>query len=334
MKVAELTAKGEFTIVDRETPKPGPGELLVRVAATGICGSDMHAFVEGGVGGSPCQYPMVLGHEPSGVVEAVGEGVTGWARGDRGSMEPAIFCYHCRFCISGHHNLCENLRFMSTAEEPGFFRELVTLPAANMFPIRATTSLEAATLVEPLAVILHTFDLGGFQAGESAVVTGAGPIGLLTIALLKLMGANRVWAVEPLKHRREMALAMGADEVLEPNEFQHLHRVADVAFDCAAQGETVNQCLYALKGFGRLVLTGIHAEKRLNLDIHLMRRTELRLYCVRRSNTEAHEACRLLEEHLGLFAPMITHRRKLEDINFAFRMNHNYEDGVVKMLIV
>ncbi len=333
MKVAELTARSEFTIVDREPPKAGPGELLVRVAATGICGSDMHAFVEGGVGGSPCQYPMVLGHEPSGVVEAVGEGVTGWARGDRGSMEPAIFCYHCRFCVSGHHNLCENLRFMSTPEEPGFFRELVTLPAVNMFPIRATTSLEAATLVEPLAVILHTLDLGGFQAGESAVVAGAGPIGLLTVALLKLMGASRVWAVEPLKHRREMARAMGADEVLEPSEFQHLHRVADVAFDCAAQAETTNQCLYALKGFGRLVLTGIHAEERLSLDIHLMRRTELRLYCVRRSNTEAHEACRLLEAHLGLFAPMITHRRKLEDINAAFRMNHNYEDGVVKMLI-
>lgn len=334
MKVAELTARGEFTIVDREPPKPGPGELLVRVAATGICGSDMHAFAEGGVGDSPCKYPMVLGHEPSGVVEGVGEGVTGWARGDRGSLEPAIFCYHCRFCLAGHNNLCENLRFMSTSTEPGFFRELVTLPAINMFPIKATTSLGAATLVEPLAVILHTFDLGGFKAGESAIVAGAGPIGLLTIALLKLMGASRIWAVEPLKHRREMARAMGADEVLEPTEFTHLHRVADVAFDCAAQGETVNQCLYALKGFGRLVLTGIHAEKRLDLDIHLMRRTELRLYCVRRSNTEAHEACQLLEEHLPLFEPMITHRRKLEDITAAFRMNHNYEDGVVKMLIV
>ena len=334
MKVAELTARGEFTIVDREPPKPGPGELLVRVAATGICGSDMHAFAEGGVGDSPCNYPMVLGHEPSGVVEAVGEGVTGWARGDRGSMEPAIFCYHCRFCLAGHNNLCENLKFMSTATVPGFFRELVTLPAINMFPIQRTTSLEAATLVEPLAVILHTFDLGSFVAGESAVVAGAGPIGLLTIALLKLMGASRIWAVEPLKHRREMAKAMGADEVLTPEEFTQLHRVADIAFDCAAQGETVNQCLYALKGFGRLVLTGIHAEKRLDLDIHLMRRTELRLYCVRRSNTEAHEACRLLEERLPLFAPMITHRRKLDDITAAFEMNHRYEDGVVKMLIV
>jgi len=334
MTVAQLTGRGEFTLVDQPPPKPGPGELLVRVSAVGICGSDMHAFAEGSVGDSPCKYPMVLGHEPSGVVEAVGEGVTGWAPGDRGSLEPAIFCYHCRFCLAGHNNLCENLRFMSTATEPGFFRELVTLPAVNVFPIQPTTSLEAATLVEPLAVILHTFDLGSFQPGESAVVAGAGPIGLLTIALLKLMGASRIWAVEPLRHRREMAIAMGADEAMGPADFGNLRRVADIAFDCAAHGDTVNQCLYALKGFGRLVLTGIHAEKRLDLDIHLMRRTELRLYCVRRSNTEAHEACKLLEEHLPLFEPMITHRRKLADITAAFKLNQNYEDGVVKMLIV
>jgi len=334
MKVAELTGRGEFTLVDQEPPKPGPGELLVRVAAVGICGSDMHAFAEGAVGDSPCKYPMVLGHEPAGVVEGVGEGVTGWGRGDRASLEPAIFCYHCRFCLAGHNNLCENLRFMSTAAVPGFFRELVTLPAVNAFLIQASTSLEAATLVEPLAVILHSLDLGGFQAGESAVVAGAGPIGLLTMAVLKLMGARRIWAVEPIQHRREMALRMGADEALEPGDFKRLHRVAEIAFDCAAHGETVNQCLYALKGVGRLVLTGIHAEKRLDLDVHLMRRTELRLYCVRRSNTEAHDACKLLEEHLELFAPMITHRRKLDDITAAFHLNQNYEDGVVKMLIV
>ncbi len=334
MNVAQLTARGQFTLVDQEPPKPGPGELLVRVAAVGICGSDMHAFAEGGVGDSPCQYPMVLGHEPSGVVEAVGDGVTGWGRGDRASLEPAIFCYHCRFCLAGHNNLCENLKFMSTATLPGFFREMVTLPAVNAFPIRPDTSLEAATLVEPLAVILHSLDLGGFKAGEAAVVAGAGPIGLLTIAMLKLMGASRVWAIEPLRHRREMAVQMGADEALKPEEFNSLHRVADIAFDCAAHGETVNQCLYALKGFGRLVLTGIHAEKRLDLDIHLMRRTELRLYCVRRSNTEAHDACVLLEQNLKLFEPMITHRRKLHEIEAAFRLNQSYEDGVIKMLIV
>ena len=333
MTVAQLTGKGEFTLVDQPVPQAGPGELLVRVSAVGICGSDMHAFAEGSVGDAPCQYPMVLGHEPSGVVEAAGEGVTGWAKGDRASLEPAIFCYHCRFCLAGHNNLCENLRFMSTAAVPGFFREFVTLPAVNVFPIQSGTSLEAATLVEPLAVILHTLDLGSFEQGESAVVAGAGPIGLLTVALLKLKGAKRIWVVEPLAHRRDMALAMGADEAMPPDEFKNLRRVAEIAFDCAAHGETVNQCLYALKGFGRLVLTGIHAEKRLDLDIHLMRRTELRLYCVRRSNTEAHDACQLLEEHLPLFAPMITHRRRLDQITAAFRLNQNYEDGVVKMLI-
>ncbi|MDQ6676365.1 MAG: alcohol dehydrogenase catalytic domain-containing protein [Acidobacteriota bacterium] len=334
MNVAELSGLREFRIVDQPPPEPGPGELLVRVAAVGICGSDMHAFGEGRVGERQCHYPMVLGHEPSGVVERVGAGVTGWAPGHRGSLEPAIFCYHCHFCLAGRNNLCENLRFMSAESVPGFFRELVTLPAVNMLPIKAGTGLAEATLVEPLAVILHSLSIGEYQPGESAVVIGAGPIGLLTIAVLKLFGAPRVWAVEPLAHRREMARAMGADDVLEPSEAGTLKRVAEIAFDCAAQGETVNQSLAALKGFGRLVLTGIHADLRVNLDVHLMRRTELRLICVRRSSTEAHDARDLLEQHLSLFAPLITHKRKLEDINNAFRLNETYGDGVGKMLIV
>ena len=132
MITAQLTGVREFTLVEQETPDPPPGYLQVRVAAVGICGSDMHSYSEGGVGDTPCRYPMVLGHEPSGVVLKVGEGVTGWQPGDYGAMEPAIFCYHCEFCLRGQHNLCSRLRFMSTPEEPGFFREVVNVPAHSL----------------------------------------------------------------------------------------------------------------------------------------------------------------------------------------------------------
>jgi len=98
MQVAELTGLRRFEMVDRPVPEPGPGELQVRVSAIGICGSDMHAYSEGGVGESPCNYPMVIGHEPSGVVVKTGAGVTGFSPGDRGALEPALYCYHCEFC--------------------------------------------------------------------------------------------------------------------------------------------------------------------------------------------------------------------------------------------
>jgi L-iditol 2-dehydrogenase len=338
MLTAQLTGVREFTLVDQETPDPQPHELQIRVAAVGVCGSDMHSYSEGGVGDSPCRYPMVLGHEPSGVVMKVGSGVSGWQPGDYGALEPAIFCYHCEFCLRGQHNLCANLRFMSTPGEPGFFREAVNVPAHNLLPVTSNVSVEEASLMEPLAVVLHTLRLGSFRAGENALVVGTGPIGLLTIAALRLFGAKRIWAVEPLKHRREMAIAMGATAALDSTDsggraaLQKLN--AEIAFDCAAKDVSVNDCIAAVKPGGRVVLTGIHAEHQVPFDIHVMRRNEISVFGVRRSNNEPEDARDLLQEHIRLFAPLITHKRKLADISSAFELVESYSDGVGKMLIV
>jgi L-iditol 2-dehydrogenase len=338
MLTAQLTGVREFTLVEQETPDPKPGELQMRVAAVGICGSDMHSYSEGGVGDTPCRYPTVLGHEPSGVVLKVGDGVTGWEPGDYGALEPAIFCYHCEFCLRGQHNLCANLRFMSAPGEPGFFRDVVNVPARNLLPVTPNVSVEEASLMEPLAVVLHTLLLGSFRAGETALVVGAGPIGLLTIAALKLAGAKRIWAVEPVKHRREMATAMGAAAAMEPSTPELKKLGAEIAFDCAAachaEANTVDQCIHALKPGGRLVLTGIHSALKVPLDIHQMRRNEISLFAVRRSNNECEDARDLLQDHAKLFSPVITHRRKLADIGKAFELTESYSDGVGKMLIV
>src|ERR1700690_2213502 len=129
---------------------PGPGEVQVRINAVGICGSDLHSSAEGGVGDTPCVYPMVLGHEPAGTVVKAGAGVTGWAAGDRAALEPAIYCYHCEYCRSGRPNVCAKSRFLSTPGHPGFFREFVNLPAANLLGIPPQLSLELATVAEPL----------------------------------------------------------------------------------------------------------------------------------------------------------------------------------------
>jgi L-iditol 2-dehydrogenase len=334
MLTAHLTGVRQFTLVEQETPEPAPGQLQVRVSAVGICGSDMHSYSEGGVGDTPCRYPMVLGHEPAGVVLKVGAGVTGWQPGDYGALEPAIFCYHCEFCLRGQHNLCSNLRFMSTSEEPGFFREVVNVPAHNILPVSKDVTVEEASLMEPLAVVLHTLRLGSFRAGESALVIGAGPIGLLTIAVLKLFGAKRVYAVEPLAHRREMALAMGATMATGPSDPGIRNLKAEIAFDCAAKDVSVNACISAVKPGGRVVVTGIHAEHQVPFDIHVMRRNEISVFAVRRSNNESEDARDLLQDHIKLFAPLITHKRKLSEIGAAFDLLECYGDGVGKMLIV
>src|SRR5438552_12610606 len=167
MLVAELIAPREFRLADRRIEEPEPGEVQVRVDAVGICGSDIHSYSEGAVGDTPCEYPMVLGHEPAGTVVRTGIGVTGWAAGARAALEPALYCYHCEFCRTGHHNVCANIKFLSNPGVPGFFREFVNLPVTNLLAIPPELPLELATIVEPLAVAMHSMKFAAIQPGET-----------------------------------------------------------------------------------------------------------------------------------------------------------------------
>jgi len=338
MRTAELIAPLTFRLGETPSEGPGPGEVQVRVGAVGICGSDLHAYGEGAVGGTPNVYPMVLGHEPAGTIVKTGPGVTGLAPGDRGALEPALYCYHCEFCLGGHHNVCANLRFLSNPGCPGFFRELVNLPVANFLPIPSGMSLDEATLVEPLAVAMHSLRLASIRPGETVAVV-AGPIGLLTIAALRASAARRIWAVEPVAHRRELARMVGADVALEPAEAVEEilggtdRRGVDCAIDCAAQEDTTGQAIEVARRAGRVVLTGIHSTPFVSMNASAMRRKELTLFNVRRSNHESRPALELLEAHPDWFAPLLTHAREIDRIDEAFAIANAYGDGVGKMIV-
>jgi L-iditol 2-dehydrogenase len=341
MLAAQLIAPRVFELATEDLPAPAPGQVQVRVEAVGICGSDLHAYSEGAVGDTPCQYPMVLGHEPAGTVVAVGAGATSWTPGDRAALEPALYCYHCEYCRAGRYNICANLRFLSNPGDPGFFRERVNLPAANLLALPPSVSLETGSLVEPLAVALHSVRLAGVKRGETAAVFGTGPIGLLTIACLKLYGAARVWAVEPVEHRRRLACEMGSEAVMDSAQGDPVRQIltdtggrgVDCAIDCAARGETTNQAIRAARHGGRVVLTGIHSHPVVAFETSPMRRKELVFYNVRRSNEEPADALRLLTEYATRFAPLITHSRPLERIGEAFSIAETYSDGAGKVIV-
>ena len=339
MRAAELMAPLTFRLSEVPIEDPAPGEVQVHIEAVGVCGSDLHAYSEGAVGGAPNVYPMVLGHEPAGSIAKTGAGVTGFSPGDRGALEPALYCYHCEFCLSGHHNVCANIRFLSTPNHPGFFRERVNLPVANFLPIPAVMSLEEATLAEPLAIALHSLRLASIRPNETVAVIGAGPIGLLTVAALRAAKAGQIWAVEPLAHRRELARGMGAHAALEPGEAlaeilrATAQRGVDCAFDCAAAAETSNQAIQLTRNAGRVVLTGIHSAALVSIDVSAMRRKEITIFNVRRSNHETEEALELLQAHAAWFAPLLTHTREIERIGEAFAIASQYRDGVGKMIV-
>lgn len=342
MLVAELSGLHQFQLIDQKpTPPPGPGEIQVAVKAIGICGSDLHYFGEGGIGDARCVYPMVLGHEPAGVVVKTGAGVGGWSKGDAAVLEPAMYCYHCEFCMTGHHNVCNDLRFLSTPGEPGFFREFVNLPAHNLLALPKNLDLREGTLVEPLAIVLHSMQFAAIKPGETALVFGAGPIGLLTIAGLKLAGASRVWSVEPVAHRRELAKIMGADVAIDPAEVDPVKQVlsdtgqrgVDVTLDCATKQDTVTQSLLATRNAGRVVITGIPSEEYVKLAFHVLRRKELTFYSVRRSNRDSETALKLLANEPQRFVPVLTNSQSIIDIQPIFERCERYEDGIGKFVL-
>lgn len=341
MRIAELYEPRRFRIVERAPEDPAAGEVQVRVAAVGICGSDLHYYSEGGIGDTGCVYPMVLGHEPAGTVVKTGPGVSGWAPGDRAALEPAVYCYHCEFCRTGRHNVCANIRFLSMPGDPGFFRDVVNLPVTNLLAPPAELSFEETTLFEPLAVVLHSIKWVSLQPGEKVAVFGAGPIGLLTVAVLRLSGAGRIWSIEPVAHRRELALAAGADAAIDPGAADAAREIlretggrgVDCAIDCAAQGASTDQCIAVTRNAGRVVMTGIPSETRLSLDFHTMRRKELAFFTVRRSNHESETALEMLREHRARFARLLTHAAPLEDVGRVFSILERYEDGIGKAVI-
>jgi L-iditol 2-dehydrogenase len=317
MNAAELIATREFRLAEMPREDPAPGEIQVRVAAVGVCGSDLHYYSEGAVGDTPCVFPMVLGHEPSGTVAQCGAGVTGWQPGDRAALEPALYCYHCEFCRTGRHNVCANIRFLSTPGYAGFFREYVNLPAANLLALPSKMSMELATVIEPLAVALHSMQFAALGRDDTVAVIGAGPIGLLTVACAKLMGA---------------------DAALDPAELGDIRkgtggRGVDCAIDCAAKADTTNDAIRAARNAGRVVITGIHSQTHVGFEMSPMRRKELSVFNVRRSNHESHAALETIAANMAWFAPLVTHARPMERIGEAFAIAEGYLEGVGKMVV-
>ncbi len=338
MLAAELIATHQFRLAEMSDTDPGPGEVQVRVAAVGVCGSDIHYYSEGAVGDTPCVFPMVMGHEPSGTVVKYGAGVTGWHAGDRAALEPALYCYHCEFCRMGHHNVCANIRFLSTPGYPGFFREYVNLPAANLLAIPPGMSLELATVVEPLAVALHSMQFAALGPDDTVAVIGAGPIGLLTVACAKLRGVKRIWAIDPVARRRELAKALGADVAITPGELDEVQkdtggRGVDCAIDCAAKSHTTNDAIRLTRNAGRVVITGIHSDTHVGFQMSPLRRKELTVFNVRRSNHESPAALEMMSKRQEWFAPLVTHTRPIDRIGEAFEIAEGYLDGVGKMVV-
>lgn len=264
MKVAVMNGIGQMGFVERLVPQPADNEVLVKLEYVGICGSDMHYYETGRIGEYIVEPPFVLGHEPGGTVVEVGKNVKHLKPGDRVALEPGKTCGHCEFCREGKYNLCPDVVFFATPPVDGVFQEYVAHEADLCFKLPENVDTLEGALIEPLAVGFHAANQGGAHAGQTAVVFGAGCIGLVSMMALKAEGVSRVYVVDIMQKRLDKALELGATGIINSQEIDVLKEVerltegrgADLVIETAGMEITTRQAIHIARKGANIVLVG------------------------------------------------------------------------------
>ncbi len=344
MKRAVLKAPGKFEIEDAPVPTPQAGEALVRITAVGVCGSDLHMFREGSIGGigiADAGGPFVPGHEGVGVVEEVGAEGNDALAGKRVFIQPAIHCGRCRWCLAGKPNVCPHHTFLGLPPQGGCLAEYLAHPVRLCEELPEAIDDDAGVLLEPLAIAVHSLDRLGVAGGVPVAVLGVGPIGLAHVLLLARSGAAPLIVTDLLDERLGLARELGATHTLHPRR-DHVPAAvaeltggagADFVFECAGEPETFAQMVEIAAPAGVVGVVGIPAEDRLAFQHSLARRKGLDVRMIRRaSRTFARALTRTLAEKLPL-ARLATHHWPLAEAQRAYETAAEYRDGVVKAIV-
>ncbi|MDD7967188.1 alcohol dehydrogenase catalytic domain-containing protein [Actinomycetospora lemnae] len=266
-RVAVLQEPEHMTVETRPVPEPGPGEVQVAVRAVSVCGSDVHYYDHGRIGGFVMHAPLVLGHETSGVVSALGEGVEGPAVGTRVAVEPQRNCGRCTQCVRGRYHLCPWIAFFATPPIDGSFAQYVVVPATRAHPVPDALSEDAAAMIEPLAVAVHAAGKAEIGPDVRVFVSGAGPVGLLCLQVARARGAAHVTVSDPVERRRAKALEFGADAVVDPAAGDPGLEPVDVVLECTGVQAAVDLAIAATAPAATVVLVGTGERVTLPLDV-------------------------------------------------------------------
>lgn len=337
MKASRFLGNKTFAVTDLPTPHAGPGELVLRNQVCGVCGTDVHIY-HGEPGSADVNPPVVLGHEYSGEVVEVGEGVTGFAVGDHVTVDPNIYCGHCAYCQNGKKQLCPSMEAIGVTRDGGF-AQYSRIPASQAFKLEPTVPWEAAAMAEPLACCLHGIDLAGIQVGDKVCVVGGGAIGLLMVQLAKLSGASQIVLSEPNKKRRQVGLQLGANAALDPTRpdaqeafAQVLDGGANVVIECVGNVPAVKSAFqFAGKGATVLLFSVPKVDATFDLPLFDVYKKEL---TIKGSfvNPDTHaRAVALINSGKVDFDPIITHRFTLDQLPEAIAMQMS--DASIKVVV-
>lgn len=341
MKAVKWFGPRDMRVVDMAKPVPAPHEALVRIRSVGVCGSDMHYYLEGAIGDQRLTEPLILGHEYSGIVEAVGSAADPSLVGKRVAVEPGIPCLTCEWCRKGHYNVCRNMNFPGGPGHDGALREYMAVHADFCFPIPETLSLEEAAMIEPLAVAIHTVELANIKPGDTVAVLGMGPIGLLVAQVAKFAGAGVIYGSDLLDYRVDAGSRYGVDFAFNAERQDTVKTImgltdgrgVDIAFDTARSSHTPDLAIRVTRPAGRCVLTGISGEEYDSFPVGVARRKELTLQWCRRFRFNYPASIALVASGRIDVKSLITHSFTLEQSRDAFELVALAEDRVLKASI-
>ena len=343
MLAAVLHGIKDLRVDERAIPELEPGKALVRVRRGGICGSDVHYFEEGRFGSFAVTAPFILGHEITGEVVAIANGVTQPAVGQRVVVNPARQCGHCDYCRGGRGNLCRNVRMLGSASTKppthGGFSEYLLVGAEQCFPVPPEVDDGLGAMMEPFAVALHALKRAGSVAGKQIIVTGGGPIGLLTVIAARACGATTIAVSDPVAERRQMALQVGADSALDPlaGEFQDQVTALtgdgfEFLFEASGAVPALCQAFEVVRRGGTIVQIGVYSAPEISLPVNQLLVRELQFIGSFRYGNVWEEAIRLVTSGRVNLHPLVSRVFPLRQAKAALELACS-KRGVVKVQI-
>ncbi|MFB9276050.1 zinc-dependent alcohol dehydrogenase [Cohnella cellulosilytica] len=341
MKAAVISAPYRFNIEDREAPSPASGEVLIRVRAVGICGSDVHGMEADG--GSRRPPGLIMGHEAAGEIVAVGAGVDGWKAGDRVALNPQLYCGHCHACRRGWPNLCENGVTLGSARKQlthGAMREYIAVPTRQIYKLPDNLSFDEGATLDFVGNAFHVMNRSNSQLGDCFLVIGTGAIGLVAVQLARLRGAGKIIAVDTSPAKLELARKFGADRVVNPLTEDVLAAVkeetdgygADVVLEMVGLPSTYETAVRAAKMQGTVMALGFAANE-VTLPIQPLLFNEVTIVGCTGFSFEGPVVLDMIADGRIDVKPLITHEYPLEDIERGFEALLDKKSDAIKVII-
>jgi L-iditol 2-dehydrogenase len=342
MKAALLTGVRKVEVKD--IPKPAldtDTDVLLRIAAVGICGSDLQYYSTGRIGSDVVQFPFIIGHECVAEVEEVGGNVKKIKPGDRVVVDPALSCGTCAQCIQGRPNTCRNLRFLGCPGQlEGSLAEFIMMPESNCYLLEEGIDTKLGILAEPLSIGIYSIRLLGAVDAATIAILGAGPIGLSVGLAAKDTGIDKIYFTDKIDDRVDASRKAGAVWAGNPDQSDVVEKISefepsglDAVFECCGDQEALDQAVGLLKPGGKLMIVGIPETDFVTFDAHKLRRKELVIQNVRRQNDCIPAAIDLIARIKSDLDFMVTHSFRLEEAQKAFDLVENYRDGVIKAIV-